>query len=85
MPDILMFDWRLDKAIEYNSPIKFEPRWIPIPDLPLRVTSRPSTRQGERDGGESEETVSRESDRQDFRCRCARTRATSRRRAARIG
>lgn len=35
MPDILLFDWRLDKAIEFNQP--FEPCWIPIPDLPLRV------------------------------------------------
>jgi hypothetical protein len=37
MPDVLLFDWRLPKAVEYNSPIKFEPRWIPVPDLPLRV------------------------------------------------
>ncbi|MGH9740775.1 MAG: hypothetical protein ACRD51_00330, partial [Candidatus Acidiferrum sp.] len=33
----LLFDWRLSKAIEHKYTPKYEPRWIPIPDLPLRV------------------------------------------------
>jgi hypothetical protein len=35
--DILLFDWRLSKAIEYNYQPPLNLRWIPIPDYPLRV------------------------------------------------
>ena len=37
MPDILLFDWRLEKAIENEPSVNFQPKYIPIPDLPLRV------------------------------------------------
>jgi len=37
MSDILLFDWRLSKAIEneYKPPLSL--RWIPVPEYPLRV------------------------------------------------
>jgi len=39
--DVLLFDWRLPRAIE-NTDVPnfkwFKPRWIPIPDLPLQVS-----------------------------------------------
>jgi hypothetical protein len=37
MADWVMFDWSLSRAIENDSPIKFSPKWIPIPDLPMKV------------------------------------------------
>jgi hypothetical protein len=37
MADWVMFSWSLSKAIENDSPIKFTPKWIPIPDLPMKV------------------------------------------------
>lgn len=37
MPDILLFDWRLDKAIENEPTVRFTPRYAVIPQVPLRV------------------------------------------------
>jgi hypothetical protein len=37
MPDVLLFDWRLSKAIEYEYKPALTLRWIPVPDYPLRV------------------------------------------------
>jgi len=38
MADILLFDWRLSKAIENNYKPAPNLRWIPIPEYPLRVS-----------------------------------------------
>ena len=37
MADWVMFNWSLSKAIENDSPVKFTPKWIPVPDLPMKV------------------------------------------------
>jgi hypothetical protein len=37
MPDILLFDWRLDKAIENEPTARFTPRFVVIPQVPMRV------------------------------------------------
>jgi enoyl-CoA hydratase/carnithine racemase len=37
MADILLFDWRLDKAIENEPTARFTPRFIVIPQIPMRV------------------------------------------------
>jgi hypothetical protein len=37
MPDVLLFDWRLSKAIENECKPQPNFRWIPVPDYPLRV------------------------------------------------
>jgi hypothetical protein len=37
MADWVMFNWSLSKAIENDSLVKFSPRWIPVPDLPMKV------------------------------------------------
>jgi hypothetical protein len=37
MADILLFDWRLDKAIENEPAARFTPRFVVIPQIPMRV------------------------------------------------
>jgi hypothetical protein len=37
MPDVLLFDWRLSKAIENSYKPALNLKWIPILDYPLRV------------------------------------------------
>jgi hypothetical protein len=45
MADILLFDWRLDKAIENDPKARFTPRFVVIPQLPMRVSldAKPET------------------------------------------
>jgi hypothetical protein len=37
MPEIVMFDWRLDKAIANEPTVNFQPRYINIPEIPLKI------------------------------------------------
>lgn len=37
MPDVLLFDWRLDKAVESEPTARFAPQYVVIPQIPLKV------------------------------------------------
>jgi len=47
MSEVLLFDWRLSKAIENNYKPALQLKWIPIPEYPLRVLldAQPQTQQ----------------------------------------